>query len=233
MEHYVFECINILETWEQRILLTLKLNGNQSNSIELLISDYESDSLKYDDTSELPHSLSESTFFAIRAVSIIRNLILSFNDCHSSGLISAEFTEMVVMNAFQAGFSAGKFLPSLSNEAFQLEYETKGIRAVSKKAVEERHQPLRDFKQRAAVAIKIAWESGANLNHSKMAKFMAKEYVDSKGEHPFAHLPGKGKNGIYHPAEKVLREVAKAVATEIGRRDLVSGLKKIKNSIVG
>jgi len=222
MEPYTSECINAFKLWEQRILITLVRIGCQPDSIEKFIADYESDNFKY----EIKSELSEPVYFAIRSLSLIRNLILSFEDYLSPGLTPAGFTEMVLVNAFEAGLSAGMFLPGLDKEAYKREYEGKSSKAASINASDERYKLLRDFKRKAAIVIKAEWERGSELNHSKMSKFMANDYLDAQGKHSFANLPGIDETGNYLPAEKVLLEVAKAVALEMGRRDLVSGLKK-------
>ena len=100
--------------------------------------------------------------------------------------------------------------------------KTSGINAANAK-----YKTLREFKEKAAAAAKKEWEAGSTRRHHEMARYLADDYLDENGKHPFMHLLGKDKNGNYLPSDRVLRKQCKQVAKDIDRLDLISGNKKL------
>lgn len=100
-------------------------------------------------------------------------------------------------------------------------------KACAENAARKRQNMLNRFKEQAGSVARKLWERGVILQHHQMASYLAEEYEDC-GKHPFSCLPKGVVTKKYKVSlDNVLLEVCKDVATNMGRRELISGLKKI------
>jgi len=104
--------------------------------------------------------------------------------------------------------------------------EAQAVAMGTKKAADARYSDLRAFKIQAASVAKQKWENGSDLLHHQMVKYLMEEYQDANGKYQFMLLPDKDKSS----PDRVLLKTVKAVAIDMDRRDLLSGLKVKKSN---
>jgi len=235
MSYWVESIIEVLEEWELDGLSFLT-EGLSHDDISYYLSEYKRDnSALLDGIIKGTALLPASSYDAISSIFQIRSILDEIKQpLHE--IVTIETAAHLALRTFQAGIAAGMAIPSRQKENVELDnhrlrdqQEIAGaiaISGLSKNAHDVRYAPLRHFKEKVAGVAKKLWEDGSLLLHHKMAKYLIEEYQDENGKYPFMLLPINDKDGNPLPPDKVVRETLKQLATEMNRRDLVSGQKK-------
>jgi len=225
MGYFIETSLKELSEWEKRTLSFL-LERMPNEMVQRLIEDYRLAPNDFHENAEQSHGVPPSLCNAIIGLATIRDLIESTEEPIPE-IIPAEDSARMARMAFYAGMFIGMSTPGRGVEVLSLEVEhaeAKGRAKWSKEAINSRHAPLRDFKQKASDVAKMKWESGSTLLHHQMAKYLIEEYQDVEGRYPFIHLPGD----VNASPNNVLLETVKKVAKDLKRFDLISGLPKKK-----
>lgn len=211
MMSYVEECKNNLFEWERKIAAFLE-ERLPAEKIEDCLAECRKDVSAFfysPNNQDIPPSLRQ----AVAGLMTIRRL-LEWAATPLPDDIPAEDAARFAFNSFQAGLSVGMACPGRGMEVFQWQVEK--LQQLPKRAADARYAESRKLNKYAAGVAKALWKDGSTLQHHQMKKYLTDEYQDKEGKFPFNLM-----------TDRTLLRILKNVAKEIGRTDLISGLKKI------
>ena len=111
------------------------------------------------------------------------------------------------------------FAPAQAKECYKELHETKGIKAVSKRATDERYLAGRELYKEACEIVRNEWNNGSTKDHRIMKNYLTREYENGKSRFSkFDKKCGYTEGGLL----KQLKDLAK----EMNRPDLIAGAGK-------
>jgi hypothetical protein len=212
MEDYLKNAIGTLECGAAKVQENLLHIFNQEQIDELLEI--------YKKNPDPPENTPAAMYFSVRGLFLSQFILAHINKLQDK--LSHEDAIYLGMAFYNAGFAVGAALPALCADGYKWLHEAEGIKAISKRATDEKYLPGRQLYKEALDIAKSKWEQGSFLKHHQMKKYLIKEYRNGESlKSPFA---------IFDPdcgyTEKGLLERLKGLAKEMHRPDLISGQKK-------
>lgn len=229
MELNIQKFIGELEEWSQQTYKFLERYKIPPEEIESWINDFDRNS--YDLHRQFIAKFNKEPFtyeslisihFSFLGLSLIRKLIASVPKKLPTDIPPIEFMVLFARKAFEAGTVLATIPTFDAMAKYKSLYNTEGIKAISKKATDEKYSPGRQLYKEAVDIAKSMWEQGSLLKHHQMKRYLIKDYRGETGvKSPFARF-----DASCGYTEKGLLERLKALAKEMNRPDLISGQKK-------